>query len=745
VRASRSRPAGLVRLALPALVVLLGVAGFLVARATIDRDRDAAADRRAQVASVRIQGLLGEARSYVIGLSTVLAGEPVRRQSRFTELVASAAGGVGLEDSLWVEPVAGGDRRAYERRLGAPIVRPLPDGGFVPAPAKTSYLPATFTSRTRRDLRPGVDVSYWPALATQIGDQASVFAVGASLPGSLGQRRGFYVVEAVRFGAGAHSSGVLAVFVPRGWLTVGTQDDPRGLEIALDGQPVEGQLDEQPAASASFRALGRRWHVDVAQAEPSGLQSILPWILLVAPGLIALGALLVVRAVGRRRRAERELERIFDMSLDLVGVSRFDGTLTRLNPAFGRILGYSEQEMLGRHILEFVHPDDRESTRAEIGAMARDGTTVTFECRHVCRDGSHRWIQWKARPFAEERMLFGVGRDVTEEHQLTEEQAALRRVATLVARGARQEEVFAAVVREIRQLFGVDAAVLRRLDPGRGAVTVARDGDGDGAGPALESPVIVEGRVWGAVGLVTQQGPLPGDTDARMAKFTELVATAIANAESRAEVAASRARIVAASDETRRRIERDLHDGTQQRLVSLALELRAAEDQVPPELDQLRAELSATAAGLAQAVEDLREISRGIHPAILSEGGLRPALRTLARRSAVPVDLQVEADGRLPEPTEAAAYFLVSEALANAAKHSGASTVHVRLDATGPTVEIEISDDGAGGADPARGSGLTGLRDRVEALGGTFQIVSEPGAGTTLNASVPVEQGPGQR
>jgi signal transduction histidine kinase len=235
--------------------------------------------------------------------------------------------------------------------------------------------------------------------------------------------------------------------------------------------------------------------------------------------------------------------------------------------------------------------------------------------------------------------------------------------------------------------------------------------------------------------------PFPADTESQLAEFTELVATAVANAESRSQLAASRARVVTTADETRRRIERDLHDGTQQRLVSLALELRTAAAAVPPELGELADRLSRTAKGLTEVADDLREISRGIHPAALSKGGLGPALRTLARRSAVPVELDVRTDRRLPEPVEVAAYYVVSEALTNAARHAGASAVHVDLQADDSIVQLAIHDDGVGGADPGRGSGLIGLRDRIEALGGKIELASPAGGGTSLFVRIPIDGG----
>jgi signal transduction histidine kinase len=237
----------------------------------------------------------------------------------------------------------------------------------------------------------------------------------------------------------------------------------------------------------------------------------------------------------------------------------------------------------------------------------------------------------------------------------------------------------------------------------------------------------------------TLEQPLPADAEARLASFTELLATAIANAESRAALTASRARIVAAADDTRRRIERDLHDGTQQRLVSLGLQLRAAQAAVPPELGELEGELSRVAEGLASVSDELREISRGIHPPILSEGGLGPALAALARRSAVPVKLDVRTERRLPERVEAAAYYVVSEALTNAAKHARAAVVDVDVDADDSMVRLAIRDDGVGGADLGRGSGLIGLRDRVEALGGRLEVASPAGHGTSLLARIPIQ------
>jgi PAS domain S-box-containing protein len=372
--------------------------------------------------------------------------------------------------------------------------------------------------------------------------------------------------------------------------------------------------------------------------------------------------------------------------------------------------------------------------------------------------------------------------------RLADEQAALRRVATLVARAVPPNELFGAVTEEAGALLHADLAALTRyethdtltvlatwaatrdhpelgpripVDGGDLASRVLRTGrparldahDG-GRGPhamdrerlgirsSVAAPILVEGRIWGGLVVHSRQlEPLPEDTEARLSSFTELVATAIANAESSAALAASRARIVVAADDSRRRIERDLHDGTQQRLVSLMLELRMMEGTEGPEAAELRRQLARTAQGLEGVLEELREISRGIHPAILSEGGLGPALRGLARRSAVPVELDLRGARRLPEPIEVAAYYVVSETLSNAAKHANASVVHVELDAEGETLRVAIRDDGVGGADPKQGSGLVGLSDRIDALGGTLRVSSPPGTGTTVLIEVPVERG----
>jgi signal transduction histidine kinase len=371
--------------------------------------------------------------------------------------------------------------------------------------------------------------------------------------------------------------------------------------------------------------------------------------------------------------------------------------------------------------------------------------------------------------------------------ELADTQASLRRLAMLIARGEPPETVFKAVTKEALRQLGHGSANLIRYEPDGTTTllahastigphvrvgqrwaghpptgltaTVLRSGrpartdnyhdipDGEpylcaGLRSAAAMPIHVKDRLWGIIAVGSGQGTLPPDTEQRMTEFTDLVAMAVANAHSRAELMASRARIVAASDEARRRIERDLHDGAQQHLVSLILRLRLVAEK-SSEHGENRTEIEDVAAELEGVIDNLRELSRGIHPAILSKGGLRPALRALARRSAVPVVIDVRVHNRLPESVEAGAYCAVSEILANAAKHARASVVEVDAETLGGTLRVRVRDDGIGGADQVRGSGLVGLRDRIEALGGTFSVHSPVGCGTTVSCELPVTTGGG--
>jgi signal transduction histidine kinase len=374
--------------------------------------------------------------------------------------------------------------------------------------------------------------------------------------------------------------------------------------------------------------------------------------------------------------------------------------------------------------------------------------------------------------------------------RLAAEQSALRRVATLVAREYSPEDLFATLAEELGVLLDVDGSAILRYESDSTATVVAgwsdgaisiplgrrfpleeenlheKDVEGGGhagrseeyeaaAGPiaatvrelgmraAVASPIVVEAATWGVIAVLSRKPEsLPLDTKERLEEFSRHAGIAVANAKSRSDLAQSRARIVRAGDEARRRFDRDLHDGAQQRLVSLGLELGAAEASMPPELGDLRERLSRLRGGLNDVLEDLRELSRGLHPAVLAEAGLSAALSSLARRSSVPVDLRIELGAdRFEEPVEVAAYYVASEALTNTAKHAGASRVEVSARRSHDWLELTVSDDGRGGADASSGSGLTGLVDRVEAIAGTINIDSHAGLGTTVQVRLPTKSG----
>jgi signal transduction histidine kinase len=370
-----------------------------------------------------------------------------------------------------------------------------------------------------------------------------------------------------------------------------------------------------------------------------------------------------------------------------------------------------------------------------------------------------------------------------EVERLAEEQAALRRVATMVARGASPEEVFVKVAEEVAQLLGVDSAAIQRYEPEGDATVVGNWGtlgeafrigsrlqlDGDSvialvyrtgrpvrvddyehtSGSAVArarmvglrsgagSPIVVDGRLWGALGVATTRAePMPVGAEWRVAEFTELVATAISNIQARSDLAASRARVVAASDKTRRQIERDLHDGAQQRLVHILLNLKHAREAVRTEPEAVPALVAEALEHAEQATVELRELVHGILPPVLLQGGLRAAVKTLARRMPVPVEIDVPV-GRFPSAVEATAYFVVAEALTNVAKHSRARLATVVARVEDSTLELQVRDDGVGGARPD-GSGFVGLADRLAVFDGQLRVDSPLGGGTLIAASIPV-------
>ena len=646
-----------------------------------------------------------------------------------------------------------------------------------------------------------------------------------------------------------------------------------------------------------------------------------------------------------------ELGLFFDLSPDLLCIAGFDGYFKRLNPSFERVLGYSGEELTSRPFLEFVHADDVERARDVFIHVATGEDVIGFECRLVCVDGSLRRFEWNTRTLPHLGVLYGIARDVTVRSALAEEQAALRRVAVLVAQQPSPGEVFTAVTQAVGLLLDADLAVLhvflghgtatpiaswsgdgptlpigtpfpldgdnlaarifetgaparlhsddeawdraatdlarslrlrsavgapilvegklwgalmaatRRIEPwaenaetriaaftelvataianaesretlaeladeqaalrrvatmvaqgpspqdlfesvaeevGRllpvGSATMGRyEPDGtvttvaswstteaafptggrwptegtnvawmvlqtgqaarlddfsaatdpigvaareSGIKSAVGSPIVVEGHLWGVMTATSAEGPMPPGTEARLASFTELVATAIANAESSAEIAASRRRIVAASDDARRRIVRDLHDGAQQRLVHTVITLKLAQQALAKGAENGPLLVQEAVGNAERATHELRELAHGILPSVLTRGGLPAGVRALASRMPVPVEVAIPAD-RLPAPVEATAYFVVAEALTNVAKHAGAASAAVAARVEDGTLRIEVRDDGVGGARPD-GSGLRGLWDRLAALDGRLKIESPVDGGTLVAATIPI-------
>jgi PAS domain S-box-containing protein len=503
------------------------------------------------------------------------------------------------------------------------------------------------------------------------------------------------------------------------------------------------------------------------------------------------------RAEDRLRESDARKSAILDAAFDCIITMDAAGLVVEVNPATEETFGYAAGEMVGRELAELIIPPAlREPHRHGVERYVATGEATMVghpvELPAMRADGSEFPVEIAiTRPALPGPPLFtGFLRDITERRRseqalrtLAGEQAALRRVATAVASEASEERVFAIVTEQLGRVLGAQTSNMVRFEPDGGAVVagewssgsvrsvpvgtrVALDGptvaarilrsgrperlDSYGSIPgstaellrelgfrsSVGAPIKLGGRLWGAVLVSTVEAePFPPGAEQRIADFAELVALALSNAEARRELAASRARIVATGDAERRRLERNLHDGAQQRLVALSLLLKQCGRRLEGDaLDDLRR----AEAELAGALEELRELARGIHPAILTDHGLVAALEMLAGRASIPVDLSATLDERLPAPVEAAAYYIVSEALTNASKHAGAARVRVDVRLLDGEALVEVADDGAGGADQSRGSGLRGLADRVDALGGKLELESPLGAGTLLRARLPL-------
>jgi PAS domain S-box-containing protein len=945
-------------------VLCLGliVVAFIVARVLAERDVRRDSDRRAEVAAVQIRGRIAQAASLTESLRRFMLDASGTRvtSDEFARNALRWLGPPRFSAAAWVEHVPDSRRAAYERRIGQPIVTPDERRGVVPLGSRSSYLPATLVSGFPPMAVPGIDLSGTPGIATALTRATRLDGVAATPVAR--QRTGrsglFMVAPAPSLVVEVPRPGYVAVFVSDLSLRAAATEEP-AVHIRSAGAATEtGERAE--TASKTFTAAGQRFDVVVPRESVQGAAAVLPWLIL-AGGLVvaALGGALGLNAA-RRARAQDELDRIFTLSSDLITVADFGGRFTRVNPAAEQILGYTEEELLARPYLDLVHPDDRERTVAEADAIGQGKTTLAFENRFVRKDGSYRVLEWTATPDVDDRLMYGMARDVTERRQaetelerLVDQQAALRRVATLVVRGVPAAEIFSAVAEELEWLVDAEGTTIARLEPD-GTVTIvgssgsAPDEMAVGRRLKLESgmvleevirtgrsarvddythasdllrdltqplgircsvavPIMVGGFIWGALGGATQRQQFPADTEQRMAEFTEVVGTAIssiqaraeverlaeeqsalrrvatlvaegaaptavfdavagemealldadqvalnryepggeiavlahrgldvartpvgsrvshegesvtatvrrtgrparmehherapgalaelardtglqvsvgapivvdgrlwgiitaswkreesppadteermarfaelldtaiANADSRDQLTASRARLLSAGDEARRRVVRDLHDGAQQRLVHTIVTLKLAQ-RAFQEDDGKAESLIREALGHAERSNaELRELARGILPSVLSHGGLLAGVNAFAARLDLPVHVEVPAE-RFPPKVEASAYFIAAEALTNVVKHSQAQRAEVNAFVEDGMLRLEVQDDGIGGADPD-GHGLVGLGDRATALGGRLKIESPAGGGTHVSAVLPLSAG----
>jgi PAS domain S-box-containing protein len=937
-----------------AAIFAVTVAAFFLARASIADDARTESRHDADLAAVQISDNVERASGYVDSLRQVVGGRAAVTQDGFSAFADAALTPVGLLRAAWVERVLAAARADYERTIGRPITEQGADGRLRRAPVWPVYYPATLTAVHRPPAALGLDWGTGTALPRLLTGSRPLFGVASTGPvrGPGGERGLYLATSAPRPApAGGQRQGFVVLFVPTRWLL----SSPRApgvdqrVAVTVGGATIGGTGTADDAVGRSFEALGRGWTVEVPVRPARGAEALLPWLILFAGVLVALLAGVLGANAARRAKAQDELDRIFKLSSDVIAVADFEGQFTRVNPAAEQVLGYTRQELIARPYLDLVDPDDRERTAAEAGAIAHGQPTRTFENRYVRKDGSLRVLEWRSTPVVEDRVMYSVGRDITERRQaetelerLAGEQTALRRVATLVAREAPEAEVFAAIAEEIGQLLCTEVIRMLRYEDGQTAVMVASSGqdrdafpvgsrirlEGDSAasrvlrtgrpariddyaqvsgpiGEAVRSmgihavvgaPILVEGRLWGAITAGTRQGePLPPGTESRLSQFTELMATAIANTQSRAraerladeqaalgrvatlvaegaapaqvfdavaaemerlldadsvtlgryepgggvttvahggpeanhvprgtfethevesvvatvrrterpvrvdyseaaggvaigapivvegrlwgvivaswsreeslpagteqrmtqfaqlldtaianadsrdQLTASRVRLLTAADEARRRVVRDLHDGAQQRLVATMLTLKLAERALQANDGKAESLIGDALAQVKQGNEELRELAHGLLPPVLTDGGLRAGVDSVVTRLDVPVEVGVPAR-RFPAEIEASAYFIVAEALTNVVKHADARHAEVRAVVDDGMLHVEIRDDGIGGADPD-GRGLLGLRDRATALGGRLNIESPAGGGTLVAATLPLSEG----
>jgi PAS domain S-box-containing protein len=497
------------------------------------------------------------------------------------------------------------------------------------------------------------------------------------------------------------------------------------------------------------------------------------------------------RALHAAELAEKRHRALIEAMPDVMMRVARDGTYLDVRSEDLSQLLQSPEELIGRNVRDVLPPHLAKRVLEWIDQTLTEGGVQAFEYE-IEIDGQRRWKESRMIPSGPDEAVTVV-RDFTEQRRaeagqrrLAAEQAALRRVATLVAGNAPPDQVFQSVTEEVCRLLGLRTAVLARFESLSTATIVGKYGGlpgrydlgyvaplvpgatrevlltdapirvdyADLPGETLREflelgyrgevgvPIAVAGETWGALVVVLQEDEIiPPATEHRLRAFAELVGLAVASADARNEVSESRRRIVEASDTERRRLERNLHDGAQQRLVAFALGLRVAQSKLRKSPDEAERLLGQLGEELADAIVELRELAQGIHPAVLTERGLEAAVKVLAARAPLSVELDVDLPERLPEPVETAAYYAVSEALANVAKHARADTVRVTISWSDDLLVVEVADDGAGGANVEGGTGLRGLCDRIEAVGGQLWVESAPGHGTLVRGELPVPLG----
>jgi PAS domain S-box-containing protein len=579
--------------AFAAAIFAVTVAAFFVARASTADDARTESRHDADLAAVQISDNVERASGYVDSLRQVVGGRGAVTQDAFSGFADPALRPVGLLRAAWVERVLAAERAGYERAIGRAITEQSAAGRLRRAPMRPVYYPATLTAVHRPPAALGLDWGDVPALPRLLTSSSPLFGVASTAPvRGPGGERGFYLATSAPrpAPAGGQRQGFVVVFVPARWLLSSPRAPgvDRRVAVTVGGATIGGTGDAGEVVGRSFAALGRGWTVEVPVRDVSGADVLLPWLILLGGALVALLAGWLGANAARRAKAQDELDRIFKLSSDVIAVADFHGHFTRVNPAAEQVLGYTRQELIATPYLELVDPDDRKRTAAEAAAIARGEATRAFENRYVRKDGSLRVLEWRSTPVLEDGVMYSVGRDVTERRQaetelerLAGEQAALRRVATLVAREAPEAEVFAAIAREIGQLLSTEEIRMLRYEGQQDAVMLASSSQDRGAFPVgshirLESdsaasrvlrtgrpariddysrvsgpigetvrsmgihsvvaaPILVEGRLWGAITAGTRHGePLPPGTESRLAQFTELMATAIANTESHA-------------------------------------------------------------------------------------------------------------------------------------------------------------------------------------------------------------------